>query len=262
MKTWQQRDARHRDRGCELRLVGDRRTRGGFGLRAQFPGESSRGLDIDVMRRLGGGSGSSSTCQPQKGTVTGVVLVVGSPKGFSPAVLGAEACTGSGSTPCSNPVSTVAGGNGAYSLSLAAGSGPCSVSTRSHRRAVVPGGVSARTECPAGGTIHENLDVFYLKPATLAGTITVTGASSNDPIKKLTVVVCPSSVAFSGGTVPNGCASGSVKPSPKGSASGSYSVTNLPPVAGPPTPVSAHAPVASPTRRQQTVKLKRGRRPR
>jgi hypothetical protein len=175
-----------------------------------------------------GGSGSSSTCPPQQGTVTGSVFVIGGPKGFSPAVLGAEACPGSGSTTCANPVSTVAASNGAYTLSLTAGSwtvfGFYEITSGSPAFLGTP----ANESVPGGGTVHVNLGVPYVKPATLAGTITVTNPSSNDPIKKLTVVVCPSAVAFSGGTVPSGCASRSVKPSPKGSATAPYSVPNLP----------------------------------
>ena len=63
-------------------------------------------------------------------------------------------------------------------------------------------GTPVHENVPAGGTLHVNLGVAYLPPATLAGTITVTGASSNDPIKDVTVVVCPSSVAYGGGAAP------------------------------------------------------------
>ena len=172
-----------------------------------------------------GGSGSS-TCPPEKGTVTGLVLVIGGPSNFSPAVTGAEACPGSGAT-CSNPVSTVASSNGTYSLTLTAGSW-----TLYGYYQVTPGGAiflgtPANVSVAGNATDRVNLGVPYVRPATLSGTISVTGASSNDPIKKLTVVVCPSTIAYSGGTVPNGCATGSTKPSPKGSSSASYSVTYL-----------------------------------
>ncbi len=228
----------------------------GFGLRSL-----ANRLDGPAATSCGssGSSGSSSTCK--NGTVNGTVVLIGTPKGFHPAVLGAEACTGSVSTPCSNPVSTVAGANGAYSLSLAAGSWSLFGFYQITAGGPVFFGGAVGENVTAGGTVNNvNLDVFYVKPATLAGTITVTGASSNDPIKKLTVVVCPSSVAFGGGTVPNGCASGSTKPSPKGSASGSYSVTNLAPGSWTAYPgFCARSGCVTHTSDSQTAKLKSGK---
>ncbi len=232
----------------------------GFGLRSL---ENRLGNTASMACGSSGGSsgssGSSSTCPPEKGTVTGLVIVVGAPKAFHPAELGAEACPGSVSTPCSSPVSTVAS-NGTYTLSLAAGSwtlfgfyeitgaGPKFIGTPVHENV------------PAGGTLHVNLGVAYLPPATLAGTITVTGASSNDPIKDVTVVACPSSVAYGGGALPNGCLSGSFKVSPKGSASGSYSVTNLSPGSWTAYPgFCARSGCVTHTGDSQTTTLKAGR---
>ena len=227
----------------------------GFGLR------SLENRLADTASTACGGSGSSgsgsSTCN---GTVTGSVLLFGAPKGFHPAVLGAEACPGSASTVCSSPVSTVAASNGTYKLTLAPGSWTVFGFYEITAGGAVFLGTPALENVPAGGTLNVNLTVFYLKPATLAGTISVTGASQNDPIKTLTVVVCPSAVAFSGGTVPNGCASKSVKPSPKGSASGSYSVTNLSPGSWTAYPgFCARSGCVTHTGDEQTVKLHQGK---
>jgi hypothetical protein len=175
-----------------------------------------------------GSSGSSSSCAPKNGTVTGSVKIFGKPAGFHPAVLGAQACPGSVSTPCSNPVSTLAKKK-AFSLSLAAGSWTLFGFYQITSGGAIFVGAPAGVNVPAGGTINVNLTVFYVKPAKLAGTITVTGASANDPITTLTVVVCPSSVVFSGGTVPNGCVTGSTTPSTAGGSTGSYLVKNLAP---------------------------------
>jgi hypothetical protein len=175
-----------------------------------------------------GSSGSSSSCAPKNGTVTGSVKIFGKPAGFHPAVLGAEACPGSASTPCANPVSTAAKKK-AFTLSLAAGSWTLFGYYQITSGGAVFVGNPDTVNVPAGGTINVNLSVFYVKPAKLKGTITVTGASSNDPISKLTVVVCPSSTAFTGGAVPNGCATGSANPSTTGGSTGSYAVKNLAP---------------------------------
>jgi hypothetical protein len=205
------------------------------------------------------GSGSSSKCG--NGTVNGTVIVVGRPTGFHPAVLGAEACPGSVSTPCSSPVSTVGSSKGAYSLSLAAGTWTLFGFYQITAGGAVFVGSPAVEMVPAGGIINNaNLTVFYAKPATLAGTITVTGASSNDPIKKLTVVACPSPIAYSGGTVPNGCVSGSFKPSPAGSAMGPYSLTNLSAGSWTAYPgFCALSGCATHTGDKQTAKLKSGK---
>jgi hypothetical protein len=200
----------------------------GFGLRSLENRLESTTATSCSGSGSSAGSGSSSSCAPKNGTVTGSVKILGKPKGFHPATVGAEACAGAVSAPCSNPVSTVATKK-MFTLSLTAGDWTVFGYYQITSGGAVFVGNRTAVNVPAGGTVTVELLIFYETPAKLAGTLTVNGASANDPITTLTVVVCPLSVAFSGGTVPNGCASGSATPSTAGGATGSYLVKNLAP---------------------------------
>jgi hypothetical protein len=61
-------------------------------------------------------------------------------------------------------------------------------------------------------TTSVNLQVPYAVPATLDGTITVKNVPSSDPVKRLTVLVCPSNEPFTGGTPAGDCLTGGAKP--------------------------------------------------
>ncbi len=167
------------------------------------------------------------------------------PPNFKPAVFGVEECPYTGSTElCANPVTTIAtpaghGAFGTFSLTLSAGSynlfGFYELTSGGARfLGKASGDMNGKNKPPAVVTSGETVNgatllVKYAKPATLTGKATVTAVPKSDPVKHVTVLLCPSSTPYTGGTPSVSCVSGSFKATTSGTnASATYSLTGLP----------------------------------
>jgi hypothetical protein len=135
---------------------------------------------------------------------------------------------------CANPVVDVASSTGAYSFTLAPGKynlqgfyelqgqGPKFV-----------GGVATVTVA-SGSSQNVNLQVNYQTPATLTGKVTIKNVPKSDPVTRVTVLVCPSTEPFTGGTPAVDCLTGGGKATTTSTssgtlnASGNYKVTGFP----------------------------------
>jgi hypothetical protein len=173
------------------------------------------------------GIGSSGQCGP--GTVTGSVTVTGAPTGFSPAYLGAGACPASTPTgmACANPQYALALG-GKYSLSLAAGTWEVSGFYENGGLDGVFLSAAQFVTVPSGGTVTENFAVPYQSPATLKGTIQVTGVPSGITVDELSVLLCPSFAPYTGGFPSIACVTGYGQGS-FGLTSAPFQINGLPP---------------------------------
>ncbi len=204
-----------------------------------------------------GGSGELVDLR-HNGKVTGSVLVFGGPKTSRPAVLGAEACPGS--APRRAPTRCRPWPRTAPTPCRCPGQLDRVRLLRDQLEEPVFLGTPALENVPAGGTVNVNLVSPTVKPATSGRDDHRYRRVRERPDQALTVVVCPATVAFSGGTVPNGCATRSVKPSTKGGATGSYSVTNLPPGSWTAYPgFCARSGCVTHTGNKQTVTLSKGK---
>ena len=176
----------------------------------------------------GSGSGSSGQCAP--GTLTGTVTVTGAPSGFSPAYLGAGACPASTSPglACTSPQYTLALG-GTYSLSL----GPGKWDVAGFYENSGSGGVFLGTPqvltIPSGGTVTRNFAVPYQSPATVKGTVSVTGVPIGVTVYQLSVLLCPSYAPYTGGFPSIACVNGYPQLQSPGTTSAPYVITGLPP---------------------------------
>jgi len=180
----------------------------------------------------GGSSGSgssSSSSQCPGGTITGTVTVSGAPAGFSPAYLGAGACpatTASGMA-CANPVYALAVGS-SYSLSLAAGTWEVSGFYENSGYGGVFLSPAKQVSVPSGGTVTTNFVVAYQGPATVRGTVKVTGVPAGVTVYQLSVLLCPSFAPFTGGTPSIACVTAYTQYT-SGVSSATYELTGLPP---------------------------------
>ena len=147
-------------------------------------------------------------------------MLEGAPKGFKPAVLGAEECPNTGMGLCSNPVIDIASSAGAYSFTLDPGS--YNIAGFYELKGGGPRftGIVATVSVASGSTQTVNLPVFYAAPAKLTGTETVTMVPKSDPVKLVKPLVCPSNEPFTGGTPASDCVSTGYKATSTTSKSG------------------------------------------
>jgi hypothetical protein len=173
------------------------------------------------------GSGSSGQCG--QGTVTGTVTVTGAPSGFSPAYLGAGACPASTPTglACANPQYALEFA-GTYSLSLAAGTWEVAGFYENGGLGGVFLSASQFVTVPSGGTVTENFTVPYQVPATLKGTVQVTGVPNGVTVDSLSVLLCPSFAPYTGGFPSIACVTGYGQ-APLGLTSAPFQLSGLPP---------------------------------
>jgi hypothetical protein len=130
---------------------------------------------------------------------------------------------------CPNPVYTLSGTGGAYTLTLSAGTYRVAGFYENNAFGGVFLGRTHVVTITAGGTVALNLWTPYRKPAAITGTITVTGVPASVSISQLEVVLCPSFSPYTGGSIPLACVSAGVQPSTAGGATGTYSLSGLPP---------------------------------
>jgi len=177
----------------------------------------------------GGSGSSSSSSQCPGGTLTGTVTVKGGPAGFAPAYLGAGACpaTTMSGVACANPVYALAVGN-SYSLSLSAGTWEVSGFYENSGYGGVFLSPAKQVTVPSGGTVTANFVVAYQGPATVRGTVKVTGVPAGVTIFQLSVLLCPSFAPYTGGNPSIACVTAYTQYVP-GVASSTYELTGLPP---------------------------------
>jgi len=177
----------------------------------------------------GSGSGSSSSQCPG-GSVTGTVTIVGAPAGFTPAFIGAGACPAS--TPsgvaCANPVYALAIGS-SYSLSLPAGDWELSGFYENNGYGGVFLSAPKKVTVPSGGSVTANFVVQYQGPATVKGTVKVTGVPAGVIIYQLSVLLCPSFAPYTGGSPSIACVNGYTGFNNSGVTSAPYELSGLPP---------------------------------
>lgn len=173
------------------------------------------------------GSSSSSQCGSQTGSITGKVKVTGAPKGFAPAFLGVGACPASESTDtqlCPSPQYELSS-DGRYSLTLTAGQWRIGAF---YELAAFGGaflGEIRSVDVAGGSTVVRNLTVAYRAPATVTGTVEVTGVPKRIHIESYSALLCPSYAPYTGGNVPIVCVDSGDASSPKTP----YSIDTLPP---------------------------------
>ncbi|MGB7050262.1 MAG: hypothetical protein WBG41_01695 [Acidimicrobiales bacterium] len=140
------------------------------------------------------------------GTLTGNVVVIGAPAGFSGEV-GVAACPASASKGlCSSPQFAVSGSGGSYTLSLAAGAWE----VREFYSVGFNGGAfigRPRTISLIGGqTVRQNFAIHYQTPSSITGTATVTDVPPGVTVEQLSVIACPSYSPVVAGTPSPLCA--------------------------------------------------------
>lgn len=172
------------------------------------------------------GSSSSSQCGPQNGTVAGTVKVTGAPHGFSPGLIGAGACPAAQSKGqiCPSPQYGFAF-RGHYSLSLPAGRWRVTGFYELGGLGGVFTGTTHVVDVVAGTTLVRNLTVPYEAPATVSGTIKVTGVPKGVAIEGYEALLCPSYAPYTGAGIPIVCVTSGQVPDPKTK----YSIDTLPP---------------------------------
>ena len=162
------------------------------------------------------------------GTLTGTVVISGAPSGFAPPYLGVGACPAGGppGLACPNPVYSLASG-ATYTLPLTAGTwtvdGFYEINAYGGAFLSPPQTVTI----PSGGTVHLNFTVLYQSPATVKGTINVTGVPSGVTVYSLSALLCPSFAPYNGVTPSIVCVNGYGQLS-TGGASTTYLITGLP----------------------------------
>ncbi|HEV3132665.1 MAG TPA: hypothetical protein VGY51_11950 [Acidimicrobiales bacterium] len=162
------------------------------------------------------------------GTLTGTVVISGAPSGFAPPYLGVGACPAGGppGLACPNPVYSLASG-ATYTLPLTAGTwtvdGFYEINAYGGAFLSPPQTVTI----PSGGTVHLNFTVLYQSPATVKGTINVTGVPSGVTVYSISALLCPSFAPYNGVTPSIVCVNGYGQPS-TGGASTTYLITGLP----------------------------------
>ena len=192
-------------------------------------GSLAKRLATSVPCSSGGapGAAASSRCTPV-GTVAGTTTVTGAPAGFSPSYLGAGACPASSraALTCADPVYALPA-DGKYDLTLTVG-----LWKVAGLYELVPAGAefigkSTEIKVGAGTTITVKLTVAYQKPATLKGTVAVTGVPAGLSSLFLSVLACPSFAPYTGKSQPSACVTQDIN---QGSTpdSGSYRITDLP----------------------------------
>jgi hypothetical protein len=160
--------------------------------------------------------------------VNGTVTLTGAPRGFVPPNVGAGACpdTGPPSGLCSDPQYAL-GVNGQYTLVLTPGTWRIAgfYEINAYGGAFI--GPSQVVSVPAGSTITENLTVPYARPASLTGTVRVTGVPAALSISPQ-ALLCPSYALYSGGFPSIACVSESSSMYPTGNSI-TFKATGLPP---------------------------------
>ena len=156
-----------------------------------------------------GSSGSGSSSQCPNGSVSGTVKITGAPSGFTPAYVGAGACPAS--TPsgvaCANPIYSLAGPGGSYTISLSPGKWEVSGFYENSGFGGVFLSAPKFVTVPSGGSVTTNFAVAYLAPATVKGTVTVTGVPAGVPVYQISVLLCPSYAPYTGGFPSIACVS-------------------------------------------------------
>jgi hypothetical protein len=128
---------------------------------------------------------------------------------------------------CADPVYALASG-GTYSLPLSAGSWEVSGFYENAGYGGVFLSAPKVVTVPSGGTVTANFVVTYEGPATVKGTVKVTGVPSGLSIFELSVLLCPSFAPYTGGTPSLACVTG-YSQSTTGVSSAPYEVSGLPP---------------------------------
>jgi hypothetical protein len=164
--------------------------------------------------------------------LSGTISVTGAPAGFTPAYEGVSACPSADSTAHScNELSPtyVLANSGTYTLSLAPGSWEI---TGFYEVNPVGGaflGTSRLVTITSGVTTTLNVTVPYAAPATIKGTVGVTGVPAGVAVQELSVLLCPSFDPYNG-SPSLACVTGNAQTGTN-PTSGTYDVSGLPPVA-------------------------------
>lgn len=179
----------------------------------------------------GSSDSSSSTCSgPVGGTgqVTGTVTVTGAPKGFVPPFSGVGACPYTGTqTLCTDPQNVLTE-NGSYTITLTAGTWLVDGFYENNPYGGAFLGTPVTVTITPGGTAVENFNVPYVKPATLHGTVKVTGVPSGVTVQSISVLLCPSAAPYTGGTAPLTCVNSSDSQLGPRPTSGKFDISGLP----------------------------------
>ncbi len=165
------------------------------------------------------------------GTVTGSVQVTGAPAGFQPASLGVGACPASlpVEPSCPNPRFELSSASG-YSLVLPTGSWRIYGFYETSEFGGQFLGAATTVDIAGGAMQSVDLSVAYLVPATVTGTITVSGIPKRSSTFPL-AILCPSYLPQNDATLTNAC----VEPQVTGvlgsgsTRTASYRAADLPP---------------------------------
>lgn len=163
--------------------------------------------------------------------MTGTVTVTGAPPGFTPGEIGAGACPAAGPVgmACEDPQYGFLDANHEYTLSLTPGKWTIAGFYETAAFSGVFLGTSVVIDVPSGVTVKQNLTVPYSAPATLTGTIKVTGVPPTDPVQQFMILLCPSFAPYNGTTQSIACVNGYATPPSAGATSATYQITGLPP---------------------------------
>jgi hypothetical protein len=158
------------------------------------------------------------------GQVTGNVVVHRAPAGFSGEV-GVIACPSpvpSGGL-CPSPQFAYSGSGGSYTMVLPTGTWQLTGFYEVEYGDGTFLGPDKTVTITPGGTVRQNTAIAYQVPATLVGTVTVTGVPSGVSIESAEVIACPASDPLVGGTPSPLCATAFPDP-----GSDEYSIPTLP----------------------------------
>ena len=197
---------------------------------------SSGSSDSSGSSCCSGSSGSasesgSSGCATGPGTVTGSVTVTGAPVGSAPTYVGAGACPYLGPSSlaalCPDP-SYALQYNGSYTFSLDPGTWVVSGFYEVNPFGGAFLGTPQVVTVTSGGTLTLDLTVPYVKPATLAALVKVTGLPTGTTVQSVSVLLCPAGSPYTGDPAPITCvSSNNYFPTP-GPSSGTITLTGLP----------------------------------
>jgi hypothetical protein len=131
---------------------------------------------------------------------------------------------------CSDPDDALAS-NGVYTLSLAPGSYSASGFYELNPDGGAFLGSGQTITIASGQTLTVNLTVPYKAPASVTGTVAVTGLPAGSTVDQLSVLLCPSFAPYNGTTPSLACVNGYPNTDLAGATSATYEVSGLPPVA-------------------------------
>jgi hypothetical protein len=154
------------------------------------------------------GDAASSVCGPH-GSVSGTVTITGAPNGFKTAEVGVGACPVSAhdTLACANPASVFSANKKTYSLTLGVGRWRVGAfyELRLFGGAFI--GPSTVINVTTNAKGKKSFSVPYEVPASITGTVEVTGVPSEFTAQQRSVILCPSSAAYKGGLPSVACVS-------------------------------------------------------